>query len=684
MKAEEAWLINQLLKQERIFKIPVYQRNYDWNIDQCEKLFNDIVNAKKANKSHFMGSIIYINEKQGKLNVDLVIDGQQRITSLFILFKALLDKAIEVDDKASIRTLNRYLYNEDFPDESLKLKLKPVKYDEEQFKYLMYGKYDKMDSNSNIKQNFDLYSKMIDYQYSSEGLTVEKIIDGMEYLQVIDVSLRLDAGDDPQIVFENINSAGLNLSIADLIRNYLLMNCSSAVQDKLYLEYWLEMEKTIGVNSLPTYFADYLLFKSREDFKIENTYLKFKEFFDKKNLEKKSILMDLKKYSIYYSYFLTGTSPYGEAINKSLKDYILLDQSTIYPFLFPVFDDLENKAISIEQASNVLEFFKNYFVRRLICGVPSNSLRGLFKNLYNRIYDTDEKKKYYYEALYYFFDNLNTKDSVPSDIDFKNTLFTVNLYQKKNLCKYVLSSLENKGKENVDIKNLTIEHVMPKSEKDWWKKEVGDDYEMVHDQYLHTIGNLTLTGYNSELGTKKFEEKKNLLKDSKMSYLNKDILKAKRWNVNAITSRAAVLCDDAVQVFTSYRPEIKIQVMPNSMKKTFDDFETLTYTKPTAFSFCGENFNVDSYADMTHKVFELLALMDLNKLSELAKQKYKATSSDRIYISYEQSNLKTAKEIKNTGIYVEVSLSAKGHINFLQNVLEIFGFDEDDFYFIIE
>ena len=400
MRADSVWLVKDLIeKPKRQFIIPVYQRNYDWSFSNCKKLFEDIISAYKLDKKHFTGTIVYIRGyHSSKFDEDIIIDGQQRITTILILLKALLDKAVIVSDFKLESEIPDYLFNKD-SSEDLKIKLKPVKSDSIPFSFLMKNQLNEMSSESNITKNYAYFVKAINNELS-KGILLSNILYGLKKLEVVEIILDVEKGDDPQTIFESINSTGLDLSIADLIRNYLLMN--EINQEKLYEEYWLPIEKLLGKNSLTGFFTDYLNFKSKENISQSNTYEKFKDFFVRNEFTNLSMMTDLKYYSNFYAVFLMENNKFSPEINRYMSELRVLDQSTIYPFLLPIFEDFDINIIDENELRKILAFFVNYSLRRLVTGVPSNSLRGLYKTLYNRIFKDPSHKKNYFDSFAIF------------------------------------------------------------------------------------------------------------------------------------------------------------------------------------------------------------------------------------------------------------------------------------------
>lgn len=547
MKAEPEKLIDLMFDNKRQYQIPVYQRNYDWKKDNCIALFKDVLGAYDKEKTHFLGTIVQVQQdEESGIKHFIIIDGQQRMTSIYLLLKSLYDLAEKEEDKSKLEGLiYNYSNGRVFSvEDKNKLKLKPIKTDNEQFLLLMSNKYDDMRKSTNIYQNYDLFKTLINSALN-DGYSIKNIIKGLEYFQIVMISLNESAGDEPQVVFERINSTGEDLKLADLIRNYVLMTDKD--QEELFENYWSVMEEMIGKDDLSNYFITYLIFKLPNDIKKETGYQSFKEYVDKNHISHREILIELKRYSKYYNVFKNSdTKNYSKYINTLLQAFTDLKQTTIYPFLFAVFDDFENNIINEEILGTVLEFFIGYTVRRMVCGIPSNSLRGLYKTMYKRIFDTEDKKQNYLSSIYSFMSTLSyTKDAVPTDTSFKENLLYRELYKNTNLCKYVLILLENGGsKETVNAGTATIEHIMPQNKTEDWRNEIGNEYDKIFETFLHTLGNLTLTGFNSELSDKKYSDKRNLIKqNSKFNVLNLEIIANETWSDKIILKRAQRLAD---------------------------------------------------------------------------------------------------------------------------------------------
>lgn len=687
MKAEEQGLLDVMFDNKRQYQIPVYQRNYDWKLVNCDMLFNDITTAYKESKSHFLGSIVQVQQDtENNIQKFIIIDGQQRMTSIYLLLKALYDSNPMQSDKEEIES---YLFNTKnnnilAKDDKLKLKLKPIKTDNIQFIHLMDNKFEEIDASSNIYLNYDHF-KLLIKKANIQGITIKNILYGLKKLIIVMISLK-EPNDDPQIVFERINSTGEDLSLADLIRNYILMTDQN--MDELYENYWLPIETKVGKDKLIDFFKTYLIYKLPDNNKNnKEQYQSFKNYVNKNDISHLDLLTEMKKLSKYYSAFVDYSPDYSARINNALDGFRSLKQTTIFSFLFSIFDDYENEVINEETLYSTLIFFLNYTIRRAVTGVPTNSLRGFYKGLYKRIFNLNIKKTNYLHSIYSFMADIQSKDSVPNDTIFKDKLLTADIYQNRDSCKFLLKVLENgidSLKETVNInKNVTIEHLMPQNrENEDWHREIGENFYYVWDKYIHTLGNLTLTGYNSELSDKPFIEKRDMIKaKSKFVFLNSDIIDKEHWNENTIRARAERL---SAKLLSELR-------LPDEFKKTkkenisgrhsLDENADFSGQKVRSFILLGENREVKNTTEMLTGVCEILNELEPDKLLLLAKQNFVPENSRSPLFSMNVNLLRDGKEISNTGIYIETNKSFNEIVRTIKKLFDIFALDYDDFVF---
>ena len=689
MRIESGRMLNDYIQpNKKQYCIPVFQRDYAWTTEQCEKLFEDIVLAFKKDRLHFCGSFVYA-PLPTKKHIDryIIIDGQQRFTTLYILIKALADSATDEAEKAA---LEKYLYNEDkfnrygFDDKS-KLKLKPVKTDNDQLQLLMAGELDKMNKSKDgiIYHNYMLFKDLIAAFLAEDSAnSIMMIHDGIDNLICADI--KLDHDDDAQEIFERINSTGIKLGLPDLIRNYVLMTDDD--QERLYEEYWLVMQELLSKDRMDSFFLDYLNMKMDGFTKESEAYRDFKQIYLNGQYTNESMLAELLHYAKQYHIFLNGDDNLGSEINRALDGLRRLNQTTVYLFLFHIFDDYEARVIDKQELGKILKLLLNYSIRRLICEVGSNSLRGLYKTLYGRIFSREENKSHYYDAIVSFMSQMTSKDAIPSDADFALALKERNLYRKNALCKYLLAAIENQGKERIVTDNLTIEHIMPQNKNlsTAWQKMLGDNWETVRDRYLHTLGNLTLTGYNSELGDKPFAEKQELLKAAvtHITVLYDNVKNKTFWDSNAIEERAQNLADQLLRLFPIEPPVHKIEFKdPRYAIYTVADPTNATYKHVNYYELLGERVNVDSFAFMVRSVAAKLYDYDASVIETMARNHESFTAWQNPVFSFEVDGVKNPVELKrDSGIYISTGYSAYDCICFIRALLKKYNLDiEEDF-----
>lgn len=686
MRIEKGGIINDFIEpNKKQYSIPVYQRNYEWSKEQCTKLFEDILMAHKKDRYHFTGSVVFAPLKtEKKIEYFIVIDGQQRLTTIYILIKALIDSAETEKEKDALLSA---LYNIDKfrqydIDESSKLKLKPVKSDNQQLMLLMDGKLNEMDKSSGIYRNYNLFCELIKQAMAEdEDIGVSNIYDGLEHLTC--ATIRLEDEDNAQEIFERINSTGVPLSLADKIRNFVLM--TDLDQERLYEEYWLKTETLVGYDRLTAFFLDFLNIKVDGFPKENEAYEVFKDIFVKKKYTNESMLQEILHYADFYHTFTNGSNKYSKEVNECLSGLNKLNQTTVYLFLYRVFDDYEKQVIDQNELARVLRFLLNYSIRRIIFEVSSNSLRGLYKTLYNRVFIREENKEHYYDAIVSFFQQLTSRDALISENDFATALKYNNLYRKNALCKYLLSAIENQGKEQIYTGNLTIEHIMPQNQNmsTAWQVMLGDDWKAVKDKYLHTLGNLTLTAYNSELGDKPFAEKKEKLAcvHTKVVALYADVKDRKVWNAEAIEARADNLIKEIQRLFAIEQPTVSIKFTdPRYAEYTCEYPDNATYKTPNYYILQGERVNVSNFAEMLRSLIDRLYAKDTSIIERLARKNERILDwSQSIMFSYDVANVYGENKIKGTDIYVNVGYSAAHIMCIIKELLSIYDIDITEF-----
>lgn len=688
MRAEDTKFYGHFFEgDKRQYIIPVYQRNYDWSLEECKKLFDDIVFAFESDKQHYIGSIIQVQkDEEHGIKPFIVIDGQQRLTTIYLLLTALLEleKNSERVDVLRESVFNKF--TSDTPKDAThkyKLKLKANTNDNVQLIKLMSGKLNGVDKTSNIYINYEYFKKLIE----TSGHSTHDIKKGLEKLICVVISLNESKGDDPQVIFERINSTGLPLELDDLVRNYVLMTADN--QDELFVEYWSKIEDSIPKQSRPSFIIDYLNAYTSYQVNVKNSYEVFKKWAKENYDNREEVLKTLTRFSKYYSAFITESPFYSREINEKLEGLRRLDQGTVYTFLFYIFDNFENGIINEETLLKILEDIESYSIRRLVCERQSNSLRGLYKNLYNRIFDKIDKPYDFYDVFASFMSTqlIGTKDEFPDDSRFKQYLISTKLYRNKKLTKYFLGVLENyNSKEKIDVTSdsISIEHILPQNfENTDWRKDLGEEYESVYNTYLDTLGNITLTGYNSNLSDNSFIKKQEILKNTKtkISYLNKEFVGSDKWNEETILSRAERLAEDAISIFKF--PEHKgvlyhQKTTANQFEVGLDNVEAAEGANPVFIELFGERREVKSYREVLKSVINTLYLLDEKSIRTLAIEKFRPMNSDRIYLTTDKEDIRYRDQINNTGIFYTINLSSIYALEFIKQLFYKLGIELDE------
>ena len=641
--------------------------------------------AGQRNQLHFCGSIVFkpIAPTKGIGN-NIVIDGQQRLTTIYILLKALSDMAQNDSEKMLPQgaIFNTDQYNQFQLDETSKMKLKPAKDNNDQLLDLIYDKHDKIDTTCEIYRNYEHFCDLIRGK-QAEGITVSDIYRGIGLLTV--AVIQLDDNDNAQEIFERINSTGIPLSLSDKIRNFVLM--TEVDQDRLYESYWLKAEQILSRDQLEGFFLDYLNFKMDGFTKESTAYDDFKALYVRGRYTNETMLGEILHYAQqYYAFYCGDKLHLSNEANQFLDSLRKLNQTTVYIFLFSVFDDFEAGVIDDETLCKVLRLLLNYSIRRLICEVGSNSLRGLYKTLYGRVFNRPENKNNYYDSIVSFLLQLTSKDVMPSDAEFVAALKERNLYRKNALCKYLLVAIENQGKEQIKTDALTIEHIMPQNKNlsTAWQRMLGTDWELVRERYLHTLGNLTLTGYNSELGDLPFAEKLDKLaeENTHVTVLYSGVKNKTEWNAQTMESRAERLSEEVLKLFPIELPTTKVDFSdPRYRLYTVSDPHNATYKFVNYYELLGERVSADSFAFMVRSVAGKLYDLNSSIIDRMARNLEVFPAWQNPVFAYDKDAIRNAVKLKNdSDIYISTGYSAYDCICFIKALLKKYDLDlEEDF-----
>jgi len=566
LKASERKITKLFSESDTVFSIPVYQRDYNWQEKQCQRLFKDILQTGKNEKvsSYFLGSIVYIHD--GIYGVGEkefhVIDGQQRMTTLTLLFLAIYFKLKgTILAKDADKIYNQYVVNP-YSEKEIKLKLLPPEENLYILNKISHNKFNELEAfqDRNMLKNYLFFEKELENLSFDD---MKHLSNGIEKLIYIDIALE-KGKDDPQKIFESLNSTGLDLSQGDLIRNYILMDLERGEQNRIYKEIWIPIENNCKVSDgseitsyVSDFIRDYLTLKTEKISSKPKVFETFKAYYEKENDEK---LEDMKKYSEAYSYIIKPSLEKDKDIQRELDYLKSLDKTVINTFLIGILKDYKDNILEKDELVNMLILLQSYLWRRYITEKPTNALNKIFQGMYGKI----SRSGNYYENLV---DVLMAED-FPTDEELESALKLKNVYKDKEKLNYVFKKLENYNhNELIDFDNekITIEHIFPQKPNKAWKENYSDNELEQMISFKDTISNLTLTGSNSNLSNKAFHEKRDDevhgYRNSKL-YMNKYLGRLEEWNLLSMEARFESLYDDIIKIWK--RPEDKAT---NDMEK---------------------------------------------------------------------------------------------------------------------
>jgi uncharacterized protein with ParB-like and HNH nuclease domain/predicted transport protein len=552
VKAAEANFLKFLKKSDQL-EIPIYQRTYSWTRQECAQLWSDILRAADGDGHHFIGSIVYIDTGVFQVmgtNAIEVIDGQQRVTTLSLLLLALARAADQNGNSgpSGQKLIRDYLLQEDDADvgENERYKLLPTKGDRDTYKRLV----DELElPEQPASRLVDAY-RFFEEQVRRTPLPPDQILSGIERLLIVDIALERDH-DNPQLIFESLNSTGLDLSQADLIRNYVLMGLPSKQQYEIYTKSWHPLEQLFPADQpelFDRFVRDYLTMKSGQIPKIDQVYESFKAFARGADEGIDTVVANVYHHAKHWVKLAFGRAD-DQPLRAAISEINQLKVDVTFPFLMEALDDYEQQTISHDEVLKVFGLVESYVFRRAIAGLPTNTLNKTFAALAREI-DKDS----YLESLQAAVLLKESYTRMPTDEEFRSAFVVKDVYNFRNR-NYLLRKLENfERKEPVNVDSYTIEHVMPQNPdlSPEWQQELGPEWQTVQERYLHTIGNLTLTGYNSELSDKPFQTKltmKGGFKDSPLRLNSSYLATLDHWNEHEIRQRAEILAGEALQVW---------------------------------------------------------------------------------------------------------------------------------------
>ena len=678
MKANELQINNFLQAPNVQFVIPVYQRNYDWKNAECKELLNDIISVETEDRgTHFIGSIVFVHEgtySTSEVKELVIIDGQQRLTTINILYVALYRFAKETNrNQDSERLYNMFLTNQYAKNESSKLKLKQTDVNFFAFKAIILGTEKEYTTYSNVTENYNFFRSCINED------NFETILSGLNRLIFVEISLERDK-DDPQRIFESLNSTGLDLSQSDLIRNFILMDLPPKDQNRIFETIWNPIEENakdiVKQSSLVSDFIrDYLTLRNKKIPNKNKVYAEFKSLYsDKKEDAYHQELENIKSLSVHYKKLVNPSVVSDASIRRELEYINRLEINVAYPFLLQVFEDVENGLICKEDLIKILKLIQSYAWRRFIVGLPTNVLNKIFMSLYAEV-DTEE----YYDSIAKVLLKKRGNAKFPTNEDLKTALKDKDLYntQPKNR-NYLFEMLENyNNREYVNTNNeqITIEHIFPRNPNEDWSSDLSsEEYFLFKEKHLNTIGNLTLSGNNGALSNKSFLAKKEMNKDGNEQgynfsrlWLNTYLKTLDNWDVSKYEERLNIIYDRFLKIWEY--PDVIIIENDESEEQNIFDAESPRNKKLEYYIFENTRIDEDTIARMYIKIIQNL----YEKNSQLL-----VSNQEVFKMTRNSSDFRTPEEVIN-GWYVETNMDSNNKFINLKKLLTLFEMEDELF-----
>lgn len=674
------------------FVIPVYQRNYDWKTDNCARLFDDLVEmVKDGREEHFFGSIV----SQTPHGERVIIDGQQRITTVFLLFAAIArqfrDGVISSEDSDLADVIEEdYLIDRRHKNEQ-KLRLKLVKSDSAALEAVLEDACptdasvpaSALVKDSSVTQNY-LYFKS---RLASMTVSVDQLVDAIERLCVIDITL--DPTDDAQLIFESLNSTGLDLSEADKIRNFVLMNLDQQHQERYYEKFWnaIEVNTDYEVSDFIRFYLAAVQGKAPAMRKVYQTFRAFarKRYHtgdgDDLHIDTAGLLGDMLTYSTHYQRFIHPDAESG-AVGRRLANLRNLEATVAYPYLLSLLEYRRQDKIDDDDVADALGIVESYVFRRWVCAAPSNALNKIFETLQGEAEKGVASGGSYVEVVAYLLTHKGGTGRFPGNAEFSEAVRTRDFYRIGNRKFYLYDRLENSdSKERIDVigglesGEFSVEHVMPQTLSDAWKLELGEDWQAIHEKWLHRIANLTLTAYNSDYSNRPFEQKRDMTKGFRSSgfRMTKWIGEQDGWGVEQLEER----CERLTQQFLELWPMPQSTYVPQTVlpdMASLDSDTSFMGRRISAFTFMGEHHVVKQWNTMMQMVMRRIYERDSARLHALVEGTEYPANYFRADAAPEYS--KVADDV-----FVWTGCNNEAKTNLLRRVFAICGIDESELTF---
>ncbi|MBI3944428.1 MAG: DUF262 domain-containing protein [Armatimonadetes bacterium] len=652
MKASETKL-QPVLEGTKQFVVPMFQRTYSWDTKEWGALWSDLQDLcdDERGRGHFMGSIVTMPTASVPEGVSkyLLVDGQQRLTTIFILLAVVRDRAKALPGKLAKEIENLLLTNQ-FQDGLDRYKLLPTQGDREAFMRVMEG--NRGEADARVFRAYRYFDKCLRGKDAPDLEALKNVL----VMSLLLVSIVLDRDDNPHLIFESLNAKGQPLSQADLIRNYFFMKVHVDKQESLYTGLWKPMQDELGPDL--TEFIRHYLMKDGGPVRQGDVYLALKARGDQ--LAPPEVLRYLDEITVYSRYYGKLLQPDREPdarVRERIARLNRIEVTSAYPFMLNAYHEYATGRISPEEFADILETVENFIIRRFVCGVPTNQLNKIFPTLYRQAVAGLTLADGVKEVL-------RTR-SYPQDSLFRERFVSTQLYgsgERLGRLRIILERLEQSfdHAEPVDLNGLTVEHIMPQTLTEWWMGHLGEAWELIHDLWLHTIGNMTLSGYNAEMSNADYPAKANMLARSHLE-LNRWFANVVHWDEGAIRDRGEHLATLALGIWPYFGKEHT----PGSGGDS-----DVTGTDPTAVIIVGQRMLVQSWRDVAQYTLESLSDLDPDTFQEMAERFPRLIGRD-------PGRFRTNRQLSN-GFYMETNLSAPAIKRFCIQVTQLAGLSPDD------
>ena len=655
MKASETKL-QRVIEGTNQYVVPLFQRKYSWDTKEWNTLWEDLVELYEEEKprSHFIGSIVTMPTQSVPEGVAkfLLIDGQQRFTTIFILLSVLRDKARTSPSSTLADEIEQTLLKNPFKQGNDAFKLLPTQGDRESF--LAVIKNELASTDDQIARAYKFFERKIRADQIPDLEKLKQII----VSQLILVSIVLDRDDNPHLVFESLNAKGRALSQADLIRNYFFMKIHVDEQERLYGACWTPMQDRLGENL--TECIRHFLMKDGGVIKQGEVYFALKERADEKSPQQiVEYLQEITRFAEFYAKLLSPALEPSAIISHQMHRLNRIELTTAYPFLLNMYSDFSTGKISEDEFAEVLRILENFMVRRFVCSVPTYGLNKVFPALYAQVNQNPS-------LIAGLKDVLRTKN-YPRDAEFRERFISSKLYavgERIEKTKIILERLEESFEhlEPVPLASLQIEHVMPQTLTDSWKVALGENWETVHDLLLHTVGNLTLTGYNAPLSNDDYSRKREILLTSHLE-LNKYFEAVTEWDEQAIRQRAEILADKALRVWSYFG---------QAQTEAESPLQGVRGTTPSAVTILGQRFSVSTWREVNQITLETISVLDNERFENIITQFPR-------FVGHDRAKFRSSRQLPN-GAFMETNLSAEAIHRFCLQAAEVSGLSSEDWH----